>query len=235
MTDMISILMLTHNRLETVKACVESLKNTRAAFDDLIILDNGSTDGTWEWLIASFDKIQFRHYALTCSVLNLGVASGRQRLTDSIAETDILLFLDSDVIVHSAALFDKIRAVFADEAVGVVGCGGSYIDWSHEHPFFPAPIGKVDVVQGWCMAIRRELFSAIAFDTGYGLFGEEDSDICLQARSHGFDVVSISSTGLIEHKADQSANTDRPITLKRFHDKWAGKGLTLAEGGYVAR
>lgn len=234
MTDTISILMLTYNRLEAVKACVESLQRVESAFDEWYILDNCSTDGARRYLIELCGSIQGRYIILKCSAKNLGVADGRQKLTETAGRSsDILLFLDSDVIVHSAALFDTIRAAFADEAVGVVGCGGSYIDWSHEHPFFPAPIGKVDVVQGWCMAVRRELFSAIAFDTGYGLFGEEDSDICLQVREQGFDVVSINPTGLIEHKADQSSNTDRPITLKRFHDKWAGKGWTKGEGGYA--
>lgn len=235
MTETISVLVLTHDRLEQVKACFESLVRVRPAFENLIVVDNASVDGT-EGYVLALPKLTPSAYVWGYGD-NLGVARGRQelvKLATRSAFEDILLFLDSDAIVHSAALFDTIRAAFEDEAVGVVGIGGSYVDWNQDHPFVPAPVGKCDVVQGWCMAVRRELFSAVAFDTEYGKFWEEDSDLCMQARKAGFDVVSIDPAGSITHHPGSSGAhlADRQQTLARFRMKWQGLGLTKAEGGY---
>ncbi len=42
-----SIVILTHNKLEYTKLCLESIRRyTRADSYELIIVDNGSTDGT---------------------------------------------------------------------------------------------------------------------------------------------------------------------------------------------
>lgn len=235
-SSMISILMLTHNRLEQVKTCLESLARVQSGFDTLRVLDNGSADFEVRNYVNKLGAL-IPNAKTECLRINYGVAGGRNELITRVRMFDpsgIHIFLDSDVIVHSAALFDTIRATFEDEAVGVVGCGGSFIDWNQEHPFVPAPIGKCDVVQGWCMAVRRELFSAVAFDTGYGKFWEEDSDMCMQARKAGFDVVSIDPAGSITHHPGSSGAhlADRQQTLARFRMKWQGLGLTKAEGGY---
>ena len=41
---------LTHNRLELLKLSVRSLRNQTRKPDEIIIVNNGSTDGTAEWL-----------------------------------------------------------------------------------------------------------------------------------------------------------------------------------------
>jgi rhamnopyranosyl-N-acetylglucosaminyl-diphospho-decaprenol beta-1,3/1,4-galactofuranosyltransferase len=46
---------LTHNRLELLKKSVCSLRNQTRKPDDIIVVDNGSTDGTAEWLASQND------------------------------------------------------------------------------------------------------------------------------------------------------------------------------------
>lgn len=45
------VLILTHNCLELTKACVESLDNQNI-ITDVFVYDNGSTDGTHDWLVS---------------------------------------------------------------------------------------------------------------------------------------------------------------------------------------
>jgi rhamnopyranosyl-N-acetylglucosaminyl-diphospho-decaprenol beta-1,3/1,4-galactofuranosyltransferase len=46
---------LTHNRLELLKECVGSLRKQTRVPDEIIIVNNGSTDGTAEWLSSQKD------------------------------------------------------------------------------------------------------------------------------------------------------------------------------------
>ena len=46
----LSILVVTHNRLKTLKKCLASIKENTASEFELIVWNNASTDGTAEWL-----------------------------------------------------------------------------------------------------------------------------------------------------------------------------------------
>ncbi|WP_048746139.1 glycosyltransferase family 2 protein, partial [Paenibacillus sp. P22] len=51
-----SIVMLTFNQLEYTKQCIESIRSyTEPNTYELIIVDNGSTDGSREWLAEQED------------------------------------------------------------------------------------------------------------------------------------------------------------------------------------
>ena len=63
------VLTLTHNNLALTKRCVESIR-TQDINTDLIVLDNGSTDGTREW-INEIGMGGYRH-----SLINDGVSKG---------------------------------------------------------------------------------------------------------------------------------------------------------------
>jgi len=46
----IAAIVVTHNRLTLLKGCVEALKTQTRKLDEIIVVDNASTDGTGEWL-----------------------------------------------------------------------------------------------------------------------------------------------------------------------------------------
>jgi GT2 family glycosyltransferase len=50
MNDHTSIILVTHNQLEFTKLCVESIERHTSEPYELIFVDNGSRDGTVEWL-----------------------------------------------------------------------------------------------------------------------------------------------------------------------------------------
>lgn len=207
-----------------------------------MVLDNASTDGT-AGFVADLPIVMRSRLPVTVRLedSNLGVAAGRQKLAQ-FADGDVLLFLDSDVVVADVmgtSWLRQLLAPFADEAVGVVGTAGSNVifatDGNNQQPtvFVPSGAGKCDVVSGWCMAVRAGLFQYVRFDTEYGLFFEEDSDLCMQVREKGYDVVMVAVDG-IEHQPGNSGAeyADRRKTLQRFRDKWEGKGLIKMEGGW---
>ena len=226
-----SILMLTHNRIEAVKACLASLVPTLSRNDVVLhVLDNHSTDGTAE-LITHAPGIESWRYND-----NYGVARGRQMMLEDADLGDIVVFLDSDVIIQDAGWLDKLAAALAPEPVGIAGPAGSYVFWNlpaFAPDFVPAPVGECDVVSGWCQAFKREVVQAGAgLDVGYGMFWEEDSDFCMQIRALGWDVVNTGDIGVL-HTPGKSGDTgNRAVNLRRFWDKWHGRELTKTAGAY---
>jgi len=46
----IAAVVVTYNRLELLKQCIDSIKNQTRKPDEIIVVNNSSTDGTLEWL-----------------------------------------------------------------------------------------------------------------------------------------------------------------------------------------
>jgi hypothetical protein len=113
-TCQLSILIVTCNRREDVSRCLDSVM---AALPDsmveILVLDNGSTDGTAE-MLCGYPKIQ-----LTCRADNLGLA---RALTEIIgqAKGQWLLFLDSDTIVPKKSIERLLEFGVQQKRIGAV-------------------------------------------------------------------------------------------------------------------
>ncbi len=51
----IAAVVVTYNRLEFLKECIESLRNQTRKIDEIFVINNSSTDGTEEWLLKQED------------------------------------------------------------------------------------------------------------------------------------------------------------------------------------
>jgi GT2 family glycosyltransferase len=232
---MIYILILTHNRLAEVQRCFESLAPTLARRDvRCVVLDNGSTDGTSQWL-AEYNELPQEDRWWSHS--NLGVAGGRDHLLSRISPSsnDLIVFLDSDTVIVDDNWLDVLANAVGDEAVGVAGPFGSFVlpDWSGFTAGIP---GLVDTVAGACQCWKAELFLqglTIDVDT-FGKFWHEDADACLQARNMGYDVVC-TPVGVHHYPAQSGFGQDMKLhddNFAKLRQKWQGKELVRIEGGY---
>lgn len=70
MEELTSIIILTYNQLKYTKLCIESIKTWTRSPYELILVDNGSTDGTVEYL-KSIDNAK-----LITNQTNLGFGKG---------------------------------------------------------------------------------------------------------------------------------------------------------------
>jgi glycosyltransferase involved in cell wall biosynthesis len=99
----ISVIIPTFNRLELLKQTVESVRNQTFTDFEIIVVNDGSTDGTSEWLSAQSDMRIVQQ-------TNKGIASSRNSGA-SIALGEWLAFLDHDDIWAPNKL--EIQAGFA--------------------------------------------------------------------------------------------------------------------------
>lgn len=229
---MIHILILTHNRLEAVQRCFESLMPTLLRDDvNSWVLDNASTDGTAEYVKdITFNRI--------LSDSNLGVALGRatllKQIENSLKPDDFVVFLDSDTVIVDDNWLDVLAKALEPESVGVAGPFGSFVlpGWTGFTAGIP---GLVDTVAGACQCWKGELFlQGLRPNTDMHGFWHEDAFMCLEARSMGYDVVCV-PVGMQHFPAHSGFGQDMALHDKHFamvRERWQGQGLVRCEGGY---
>lgn len=201
--DDVSIIIPVFNRAELTRQCLEAVYRTAPAFCEIIVVDNGSTDGTPAYLageaaagrITAVRSERNLGFARAC---NLGALKARGRL---------LIFLNNDTIPTPGWVEAMVHA--ARPGVGAVGARLLYPDGRIQHAgmvfrrglpvhiyrFAPADAPEVvrpqdfDMVTGACLLIPRELFLKLGgFDETF-LNSFEDVDLCLRVRSLGLRVV----------------------------------------------
>jgi GT2 family glycosyltransferase len=191
----LSIVMLTRNDLEWAPRALHAcLENTDPCYE-LIVVDNGSTDGTNEYLANSVQGITLlandRNYFVGVSN-NLGASYACGRY---------LLFLNSDVLVQPGWLSPLLARLDRDETIAAAGprllnldgslqLAGALLsragatvsygegdDPDHSEYTFPR---DVDYCSGACLLVRRSAFNDVGgFDPMFGLIYFEDADLCL--------------------------------------------------------
>ncbi len=119
----VAVIVLTHNKLEDTLECLESVAKLDYPSFETVLVDNHSTDG-------SIEKIIARYPGMRCvrNADNLGVAGGRNAGWEYVArnlESDYLFFLDNDVVLTPDSLSRLVRVLESHGDVGIA-CGKTY-------------------------------------------------------------------------------------------------------------
>ncbi|WP_404786663.1 glycosyltransferase family 2 protein [Altericista sp. CCNU0014] len=103
----VSIIIPTYNRLWCLSKAIESCRNTQCQ-SEIIVVDDGSTDGTWKWLQAQEDVIAIWQP-------NQGQTWAINRGT-LMAKGQYIRFLDSDDILCDGTIDKQFQTAIATEA-----------------------------------------------------------------------------------------------------------------------
>lgn len=114
----VSLVLCTRNRAERLRRCLDYIARLKPACGwELVVVDNGSTDGTAELLREYADKVTFPIETLYQPV------SGKSRslnLAWQVARGDIIAFIDDDCYV-APDYIQRTREIFADKRIGFAG------------------------------------------------------------------------------------------------------------------
>lgn len=184
----ISVIVPVLNGGESFRTCLRSLQALSPPADELIVVDDGSTDGSGE-LAAE----------LGARVLRLEKNGGPARARNAgarLARGAILLFVDADVAVHPDALA-QLRAGFMQEP-GVTALFGSYDDAPAAPNFlsqyrnlmhhFVHQDSREEAHTFWsgCGAVRRESFLELnGFDERHRIPSMEDIELGYRLKRAG--------------------------------------------------
>lgn len=188
----LDILLLTYNFLENTKECIEALFKHTINFN-LTIVDNGSTDGTVEYLK---DLVEKKHnVSLNSQEENLGVIKGRNLAYDTVKRSaechkeklGYIMFLDNDQIVQEHWQEIYLHEL-GDEFHGwpkfdIIGAEA----WKMNKHYYPKRRcihwdEEFDYVGCGGMMIRNEVIEDIGlFDERFSPMYFEDPDFCWRA------------------------------------------------------
>ena len=246
----VSVVIPVFNKLDLTRACVASIEaQTAEASFEILVVDNGSTDGTGDWLAGAARDGRLRAVA---SAENLGFSRGCN-LGAAHARGRYLLFLNNDMEVLPGWLDPMVRTLDADPDVGVVGARLLFPDGTVQHAGVamvdcvdetPPLIGGqhksyrkpgddpevlrpqlLQVVTGACLMIRPEVFAAVdGFDEGYWN-GNEDVDLCLKAGEAGWLVVYRPESTVIHYESQSGPERFARVqpNIARFNAVWRGR------------
>lgn len=219
---------LTCNALEYTKRCIDSLERFATNPYKIFILDNGSSDGTREWLAG----IKEPHIYCELGEMNLGPVAGRNRLIETmlphLPPDGFVFFLDNDTEMTGFWQVPFL-ALFANHPdVGIAGkCGHRIIVHEKSRELLPAPelhAAPVDVMTGFTLWIRAAALKQVGkFDESLGLFWHEDDDYSIRAIAAGWEVVAIPDVPIFHHGHKSGAAFSG-----------MGEGGSLANQAYLA-
>lgn len=112
--------LVTFNRLEYTKQSIQSILKTTRSKWKLTVVDNGSTDGTVEYL----QKLHNESYIdnLICLESNIGVAKASNIAWLLEPNAGFFVKIDNDIIIKNDCwLFDMINLIKANISLGLVG------------------------------------------------------------------------------------------------------------------
>lgn len=229
----ISLVFLTHNRLEITSRCLDSYLKCleKENIEELIVLDNNSEDDTIQYL----KEFQCKNskIKLIFSDENLGVCGGRNILFQEV-KGDIIISLDSDAYLLNNDFINKVEQLLYDEKYGIVGISGAFIrswDFGKQEDIDELNTYEfeVDHIAGCCQAFRKDLFIfGVKLDLYYNKFWVEDTDFCMQVLELNKKNFRINQSLYIDHHWGGSGKNFIDLFEKNwtyFSNKWRGRVL----------
>ena len=224
----VSIILPLFNQLVYTKICLESLISTVDKEAKILLINNGSTDGTGEFLRTC------KGIAVIENKDNLGCAGAWNqgvRATDS----EWVLILNNDVILSTGWLESLLK--FAVEGNYDI-VSPAFREGEHNYDMdnyareFVRRMGNVarrGVAEGICFMVRRRVFDTIGlFDENFRIGQYEDADFFRRASKAGFHL-GITGCSFIHHygsvtqKALNNKNGAKPYEAENrayFRRKW---------------
>jgi len=217
-----SVVIPTYNRKPILEKCLLALEHQK--IDDLvkgyevIVVDDGSTDGTLEWIEANLDRVP---HVRTFSQSHQGPAAARN-LGVELAKGDTIIFIDSDLVVtdiflqsHAIALTEAMKErddVFTYGRV-INTCN---FDNPTSEPYKITDFSAAYFATGNVAIGRHWLIKAGLFDTSFQEYGWEDLELGVRLKKLGLKLIKCpDAVGYHWHPAFQLNQINRMIEREK--------------------
>jgi GT2 family glycosyltransferase len=216
-----AFIVLSYNNLYFTQRCIESIyTNCNPDSYLLVIFDNGSTDGSQEWL--SKWGNEHDEALIILNDENLGFSLGNNAACLYIPGDYDIFYLNNDTRMPANALFWMRMALYSSDDIGGVGALQSYADADQlldvkfnvpeQYVEFGAsnnipmdnPLEEQSKICGFAMLIRNKAYQETGgFDDRFNPGFLEDDDLSLHIRSLGYKLV-VCHNSYIYHAGSQS-------------------------------
>lgn len=236
MNSLVSVIIVNWNGKENLEECLASLFKIKYSSIEVIVVDNGSSDGSVDLVKKDFPSVK-----IVETKKNFGFAQGNNLGYEKSAG-DYILFLNNDCIVTDNFLEKLVFYLKDNPIVGIVqptiffhrpntllhkkinsigsfllksgflyhqDYGKKFVQQKYQHPF------EVFSAYGACFLTRREIIKKIGlFDKDYFAYFEE-TDLCHRAWLAGYTVMTDPGV-YVFHKGAQTSQ-GLPVPFVQFH------------------
>lgn len=238
----LSIIILNYNTKKLLRDCIYSLEKVKSEVEfEVIVSDNGSTDGSPEMLSETFPWVK-----IIGNGENLGYAKGNNQARN-LVRGEYVLFLNTDTVVPKDTLLKTVKYLDSHKNVGALTCkillpsgkpdkdsrrrfptpwislGRLFLGLSGRYWYSDIPDDvshEVDVIQGAYFLTRKELLDKVDwFDEDYFLDGE-DIDLCWKIKQKGYKIIYYPEVKILHIKK---------ATKKILGRKYIEEGVTSME------
>lgn len=207
-----TLIITTKNRKESLRAAVSSALCQRDVQLEILVIDDGSTDGTTEMLVSTFPSVR---------VERRDVSKGpicRRNEAARLAKGPIIFSIDDDAeFLSPLTIFETLR-YFKNPNYGTVAMPFRNINQNSFIHQQPSVYGRKRILYtfvGTAYAIRKDLFLKIG---GYReiLFAYlEESDFCVRLLDHGHFVITGKTEPINHYESPKRNNHNNTILSAR--------------------
>lgn len=225
----VAVVLVNYNGLSDTLECLASLDECQPSAEHVIVVDNASAESPSNEILARHPTV-----SLVMNSENEGWAGGNNRGIERALElkADLIVLLNNDTIVSRIFVSFIQRVSEANPDFGVFGptineydvrskvqTEGCLFFRGPDNEFFrhePAPsagtdLTPVDIVNGCCMVVRKQVFEKIGLIDERFFLIHEESDFCLRALESGYRL-GVSGESHVWHKHSATfARSGKPV------------------------
>lgn len=222
--ERVCVVLLNWNGWRDTVKCLASLGKLSYPDYEVVVVDNGSTDGSPEKIHEAYPDV-----TLLRNGRNSGFAGGNNEgIQYALARgADHVWLLNNDTVADPAALGALVDVARDDPGVGAIGSvlyhmqsqeeiqvyGGGWVRWwmGTSRAFVaPVPDGELQYVMGASMLIRREALEGLGFlDDGFFMYWE-DTDYGFRLRKAGWRL-AVAADSRVWHSGSSVPSEKNPL------------------------
>lgn len=208
----LSIVILNYNKKDLLLGNLESCLKLKNKDDEIIVVDNSSSDGSVQEVREKFPEIQ-----LICSDTNLGVCGGRN-LGFKAAVNEVVVYLDDDARLLANTL-GKVREHFSsDNNIGVLTFSIVHMpDRKIENPLSGVEVAHY---HGAGHAFSKKALEDIGYLDESMRFGAQEIESSMRLKMAGYKIL-FDETLKVEHWSFVPEGQDRTHRLTNSCRSWA--------------
>lgn len=233
MSNKVALVAVCHNHLDVTKKFVESVMSELDSNYELHLLDNGSSDDTWEYLCSLNNKdnrSENKPLVLAYkSDINKGFAGGNNEILRILLKieqakptyTNIIL-INNDTLITKKAIEELVKGCNSSQEIGATGplsnnVGGiqlakrfykiadnEYKKVADNETLKANNVLEAGMLVGFCLCLKTKVVKEIGLlDEQFGFGMWEDNDYCLRIRNAGYKLAIVNNS-FVYHYGSQT-------------------------------